>query len=733
MTAMPVPHKGSQLGDKPKAKQSKSRNGCVTCKAKRLKCDETKPTCLQCQKRHVECGGYKRDFKWRLFEESSIVKRKKADTASSATEEFNPSFLAVSSTPNSTSSVPQLVVSNAPQIEAAPVSAPSSTSVSSASSAPIAAVSTTNATSPPISEEIIELPPHSTSQFDFSFQSSSLSPGAGFAPQISPGTIPPDSPYFSYTVLPSTIQSLGPGSTIPPSDLQFPPNTSPAEAFQAAYSHLLDESRIQQTDLSISSHPLSLLSPGLMLSTSRARHAELQAGSDKQNSEMTHDVDPTGPVRSSDVMLLPSMPSLDPFTRNALFFHTATASVMSMKDTPVDNPWRTLFWPLAQSHPALYHGLAAMSSFHAAAITPVYRIEAVDHMRLAIGQLVVGLNDNMPTDVALATTITLAFAEAWDRHISTGIAHLRGARILIRQFVASRRGLPESVQQSRMEQERMTRFKFLYNIWMYIAMIAKLTSDDEDETGGSVELEDENEVFSPNGFHTVDPLMGCAQTLFPIMGRVASLIRQVRLSGRDDIYVAGAIALKEELEDWQPLISTTLSLACDDPAYDTSSCIATAQAYKYATLLYLYQCVPSLAAISPPRRPSADEQYEPTSAVALELGNINSTDSPTKAITAKLLKMLYSVPTTSRTCVVHIFPLLSIACEVDSSQMRLIARQRWADLSRLLQMGNVDRAFDVIEEVWRRKDTSKGQWKWKTGMTHWSTVMREWQWEVLLG
>lgn len=48
-------------------------SGCITCKTKRLKCDESKPTCLQCKKRNVECGGYKKDFKWRPFEECNIV------------------------------------------------------------------------------------------------------------------------------------------------------------------------------------------------------------------------------------------------------------------------------------------------------------------------------------------------------------------------------------------------------------------------------------------------------------------------------------------------------------------------------------------------------------------------------------------------------------------------------------------------------------------------------------
>src|ERR1700761_3803409 len=50
-----------------------SRIGCVTCKAKRLKCDETKPTCQQCARRNVECGGYRKDHKWRPFGETSFT------------------------------------------------------------------------------------------------------------------------------------------------------------------------------------------------------------------------------------------------------------------------------------------------------------------------------------------------------------------------------------------------------------------------------------------------------------------------------------------------------------------------------------------------------------------------------------------------------------------------------------------------------------------------------------
>ncbi|KAF4844117.1 Arginine metabolism regulation protein II [Colletotrichum siamense] len=42
----------------------RSRNGCVTCRAARIKCDEAHPLCKQCERRGVACGGYKVKLKW---------------------------------------------------------------------------------------------------------------------------------------------------------------------------------------------------------------------------------------------------------------------------------------------------------------------------------------------------------------------------------------------------------------------------------------------------------------------------------------------------------------------------------------------------------------------------------------------------------------------------------------------------------------------------------------------
>ncbi|KFY48348.1 hypothetical protein V495_01421 [Pseudogymnoascus sp. VKM F-4514 (FW-929)] len=43
---------------KPRAYRPKVKSGCLTCKARRVKCDETKPSCLQCARVRRTCEGY---------------------------------------------------------------------------------------------------------------------------------------------------------------------------------------------------------------------------------------------------------------------------------------------------------------------------------------------------------------------------------------------------------------------------------------------------------------------------------------------------------------------------------------------------------------------------------------------------------------------------------------------------------------------------------------------------
>ncbi|EED20279.1 C6 transcription factor OefC [Talaromyces stipitatus ATCC 10500] len=50
----PLPVPGGQM----KVAKGRSKTGCITCRRRKKKCDETKPACLNCQKNAVVCEGY---------------------------------------------------------------------------------------------------------------------------------------------------------------------------------------------------------------------------------------------------------------------------------------------------------------------------------------------------------------------------------------------------------------------------------------------------------------------------------------------------------------------------------------------------------------------------------------------------------------------------------------------------------------------------------------------------
>lgn len=344
-------------------------------------------------------------------------------------------------------------------------------------------------------------------------------------------------------------------------------------------------------------------------------------------------------------------------------FHRDTCGVLSVKDGPTENPWRTLVWPLARDCPALYHAIASMTSFHQSAQFPPMRIQGMDHMQTAIQALAEGLG-NMRFDAAISTTLVLAFAESWDMHISTGINHIKGAKVLINQALVQHRQSPK-------QGDEWTRLKFLCNTWIYMDVIARLTSSDDDDSNDVDAIYDT--IHSTGGADvTLDPLMGCAHSLFPIIGRVASLIRRLRKTAGDcsDLIVR-AIHLKSQLEEWMP------PSHIENPEDETTSprdAIKTATAYQYATLLYLHQAFPEI--------PS----------------------TPALILAKKALCELASVEPSSRTCIIHIYPLMAAGCEMIDDNDRVWVIQRWELMSSRMKLGIIEKSLTVTKEVWARRD-----------------------------
>lgn len=461
-------------------------------------------------------------------------------------------------------------------------------------------------------------------------------------------------------------------------------------------------------------------------------------------------------------------------------FDRHTCGILSIKDGPTENPWRSIMWPLALEHEALYNAIAAMTKFHNARNNAECRQVAMGYMKESFNLLAIGLsNKTIPLDIALATTLALALAETWDRHISTGVAHIRGASVMLKKLIPKHRGtrLPQWLQ-------------FLFNSWLYLDVVSRLTSegveekslvelsdsedDDEPETGeqnnstndndntdnglrdqsnrahlgpkdnnnnnktqmdGIVELASFFDVddLSPKstasdqtlgsndsrpdepsapgvppkpprskrrrrssssassgrrelkGFlflgqgEEIDPLMGCGQTLFPLIGRVATLVHKVRRAPKNTLtIVSEAGELKRQLEMWNPTLSARMT-AVEDASWDLNSCMSTAEAYRYAALLYLHQAVPEVPSLS------------------------------SHELAEKVMMLLASIPTSSRTCIIHIFPLLVAGCEAEPGEEREWVMERWHLLDQRMHIGNINCTIEVVKEVWLRKDVQARQ------------------------
>ena len=355
-----------------------------------------------------------------------------------------------------------------------------------------------------------------------------------------------------------------------------------------------------------------------------------------------------------------SLSSPESLTRR---FDRDTCGVLSIKDGPTENPWRTLIWPLARDCPALYHALSSLTSFHQSTDMPVMRIHGIDHMRSAVHALAAGLQ-NMRFDAAISTTLVLAFSESWDQHISTGINHIKGAKILINQALLQHAHTPK-------KGDDWERLKFLCNTWIYMDVIARLTSADEDESN-EVDAVQEKIYAAGETDTSVDPLMGCAQTLFPIIGRVANLVRKVRRTeSNGPSIISQAVHLKSQLEDWNP------PSFIEDPEDESTSptdSIKTAMAYQYATLLYLHQAVPEI-----PSQTSS-------------------------ALAKKVLCELATVEPRSRSIIVHIYPLMAAGCEATDEEDREWVKERWGMMIKRMKLGILERCLEVTKEVWARRD-----------------------------
>ncbi|KAK8210345.1 hypothetical protein M8818_003514 [Zalaria obscura] len=237
--------------------------------------------------------------------------------------------------------------------------------------------------------------------------------------------------------------------------------------------------------------------------------------------------------------------------------------------------------------PALYHAVSSMTAFHSSRDIATLRVAGHEHKDASVRYLLQGINENtMELDNAIATTLTLAFAEVWDQHISTGNDHIKGARSLIHVALEKHRQQP-------LTGVELQRLKFLCNAWLL-------------------------------------------------------------------------------LETWDP---PAYIESPEDPTSSVQHTLQTAEAYRWATLLYLQQAVPEIPSL------------------------------PSSEMARKVLAYLATVPLASRTVVVQIFPLMSAGPEADTAEDRQWVRDRWRAMEQRMRLGLLNKCMELTAEVWRRRDT----------------------------
>ncbi|KAL4817741.1 fungal-specific transcription factor domain-containing protein [Aspergillus spinulosporus] len=613
--AAPVQNRATVTTNKPK--QSKSRNGCVTCKAKRLKCDESKPTCLQCKKRNVECGGYKKDFKWRSFGESNFSGRGHVLTEKKG-----------SSSPPTRSTV----MRNQELVENQISGRVTVGSSDSQRSSPRDISSSRSSQSPSKLDLGLSLDHILGYSVSGSFSDDFFaSPSAELTPEEQSSWFP------TIPLTPSTDQENTPSQTL----LEASPETD-----EFSFEALLEgdgeeiEEIVRQPDR-----------------RTRSRSFGLPGSYTSQHTEPA--IMPSGPLAGPGFSI--ASPEL-----LVLHFDRFTCGILSVKDGLHENPWRTLVWPLAKDTPALYHAVFALAAFHGSKDNPSLRVFGVDHMRKSIACMVQNIQ-SMRADAALATSLALAFADTWDQHTRSCIQHLRGAKALVTQVV----GLGK---QGVIQETDLKRVRFLYNTWLYMDVLARLTSREEH---GNPETEVPAFPSPERTVHEIDPLMGCAATLFPLIDQAARLIQRVRRTESNSIsLISQAIELKQAVEQWEP---PEWFEPPEDPTSEVQHSIQTAHAYRWATLLYLHQAVPEM-----PSEPPQD-------------------------LAKRILVLLATVPPSSRTTIIQMFPLLVAGCEAEQEEDRDWVLKRWSAIQTRLMLGSIDRCIEVVREVWARRDASAAQ------------------------
>lgn len=193
---------------------------------------------------------------------------------------------------------------------------------------------------------------------------------------------------------------------------------------------------------------------------------------------------------------------------------------------------------------------------------------------------------------------------------------------------------------------------------------------------------------------SVDTLLGMATDLWPIIHRLSHLLdaRKELHAAEVSVNTSKATVLRTELEstskaieialkEWAPKVpevSSDQSSPAQDPVEDAriQSILNNAEAYRQAAFVYLYRYIMCC----------------PRTSIKVQ--------SHTKLTLQSCIRVVeWAGPMSAL-----LWPLFVASCEAVSEDDRATARQAFGGIEGRQGMVNISRAWEVVEEVWRRVD-----------------------------
>ncbi|KAF1992415.1 hypothetical protein K402DRAFT_321226 [Aulographum hederae CBS 113979] len=700
-------------------KRSKSRLGCQTCKQKRLKCDETKPFCVNCRNRGLRCPGYEKKLKW-----------------STKYEVFKPANISFSTARKTVPPSPEPPQEDPDQRD-----------------------------SPQDSNEV---PVGQAVHVDFNIDPVLLEPvqvSHSLEDEAEPEGVQYTNPLRDYVNNARTLlQDAAPqnislqsfeDTSLPITENQYeetmltPLAEEPEPEDQLIEDIIADSSDTFDEVVSPSEWSIGTQQSPNFVNTSQALLQRYYRFS----------LSPT-PRRLTDT----STALVEHYFRDVCVLYSAFDSTL--------NPFRMTIGRLWDSSPSIFYAIQSMAAAHLGNCIPYMSAigiqmqhKARESVRSEI-QLASVSEDRKVVDRVILTILLLGMTAAWHETGDLGLLYLHAARQLMapRLLKPQEDQSPENRRNDQFFQEAMIYWE------MTMSFITSESDSDPLSLRNSVSLDhydNANDSILPhlppqptsnaltNTKVLPHPWTGIAPRIQLLFAEVGRLVRNERLACMQDAFLnidlhsSSRLSLAGQLED-ELLAVQQLSLESvispNDPNTSQQDFLTIAEATRCAALLEIYRVFPSilshrLGVVG--GNPFFSDLFSDASN-SNPLPNLAGPDF-LNALAIHTLTLLESVPTHSGTRFIQLLLILVAAAELrfspnipESAQTRDIstlharafAEGRLSELSRRLPRKPVERMMQILREVWGRVD---GVGMGGDADVFWVDVMLEHGWETVMG